>query len=127
MRSAQTLTIRRSPVRGFLHRTWIRLRLRMGRLVAIGASTMHVRGALRVVAAVLSGIAWVLLLLRNVFLRAIKRVMLFLVREVEAAAGWVRSHDRLKMDLYQWRADDGVLTIWECQHCCSELDDTFPI
>lgn len=105
MRSAQTLTIRRGSVRGFACRTWIRLRLRMERLVAIGASTMHVRGALRVVAAVLSGIAWVLLLLRNVFLRAIKRVVLFLVREVEAAAGWVRSHDRLKMDLYQWRAE----------------------
>lgn len=105
MRSAQTLSLPYRSVRGLWLRTWVRLRLRLRRLVAVGASTAQVRGALRLVAAVLSGIAWVFLLLRNVLLRGIKRIALFFAGEAEAVAGWIRDHDELRLELYRWRAE----------------------
>lgn len=100
MLSTESYALRSGPS-GLLRRRWVRLRLRVRRLAAIGAGSASLRGVLGVLAAVFSGVAWVLLLLRNLLLRGARAVFRFVTGEVESFAGWLRSHDAWRIERYQ--------------------------
>ncbi|MBR5391002.1 MAG: M23 family metallopeptidase [Clostridia bacterium] len=86
---------------GLLHRNCVRLRLRIRRLAAIGAGSARLRGILGVFATVLSGAAWVLVLIRNLLLRWAGAMFRFVSGEVEAFSRWLRSHDDWRIARYQ--------------------------
>ena len=84
-------------------RRWVtRLRLYIRRLAAIGANAPELRGLLGFAAALFSGIAWVLLLLRNFFLGIGKKLYRGAAERLEMLIARIRSQDRLRGELYRW-------------------------
>lgn len=99
--SAESLSIRPAGgLPGGLRRLGVRLRLRVRRLSAVGANAVELRGLMGVLATFFSGIAWVLLLLRNVLARLWKRFYRFASGEVEALLNWLRARDTLRLEVY---------------------------
>lgn len=99
--SAESLTLRSAgSLFGGLRRMGVRLRLHVRRLSAVGANAVELRGLFGVLATFFSGIAWVLLLLRNVLARLWQRFYRFASGELEELMDWLRAQDAWRLELY---------------------------
>ena len=101
MLSAESLSIRPgTSLSGRLRRIWVRLRLHVCRLAAVGANAAELRGLVGVLAAFFSGVAWVFLLLRSLLARLWRRFYRLASRGLEELLEWVRSRDAWRLEVY---------------------------
>ena len=101
MLSAESLSIRPgTSLSGRLRRIWVRLRLHVCRLAAVGANAVELRGLVGVLAAFFSGVAWVFLLLRSLLARLWRRFYGLASRGLEELLEWIRSHDAWRLEAY---------------------------